>query len=499
MSHFNCTTSTHGRRHLELEITYPLDRSARGRETYRLDAWFFIPPPLQHWYEFNPREQFFRDLTAYTRFQPFPLSLGALANMLDERNPMCRIRSLAVFAALDTEPTQKKIIYEMRMLINVFQSQFRGQCALIDEMADGKNYPAAKVAVVVRRLLNEISLILKHFAELEPLILAPHVPPIVRNHYRWADESFSIRAEKNFYRLYRSLSKAGILPELAALCRAEIAAQIAHRRGRQYETVVDPRNDRTNELFSFREHQLKKWAESVMYMTVARSRLPQHVLHLSFGIAAAVAMAVAVAAAVVAETYFNVHSYPWAILAVAAYVFKDRIKDVLRNWAQHLLPRFIADRMQRLINPYSGRRAGLTRERVRMTHMENLPMEVRRLRHNRQHPYRGLTPPEDVLHYHKEVKFHSDRLRATENRLTALCEILRLDMRHWFYKMDKADDDLTCVEGEKVRLIKSRRVYHINVILRLTHNGGSREPPALYRYRLVANRAGIVRIEEASG
>lgn len=489
----------HGRRHLEFEITYPLDRSARGRETYRLDAWFFIPLPLQHWCEFHPREQFFHDLMAYTRFKPFGLPLSALADMRDERNPLCRIRSLAVMAALESEPAQTKLIYEMRMLVNVFQSQFRGQCALIDQMVAGKNYPPADVETVANRLLAEIAAILKHFAGLEPLILAPHVPETIRHHYRWTDESLSIRAEKNFFRLYRGLTQAGILPDIAARCRDEIAAQIAHRRGHNYETVVNPANDRTNELFSFREHQLKKWAESAMYMTVARSRLPQHVLHISFGVAAALAMAFAVAAALVAEMYFNVRSYPWAILAVAAYAFKDRIKEVLRGWAQRLLPRLVADRMQLLINPYSGRRAGLTRERVRMAAMLKLPMEVRRLRHNRQHPYRGLTPPEDVLHYHKEVKFHSDRLRATENRLTALCEILRLDMRHWFYKMDKSDDDLAFVEGAKVRLLKSRRVYHINVILRLTHDGDRREPPALYRYRIVANRSGIVRIEEVAG
>lgn len=499
MSHFNCTTSTHGRRHLEFEITYPLDRSARGRETYRMDVWFFMPHPLQHWTEFNPRDQFFHDLIAYTRFKPFPLPLGLLADANDDRNPLSRIRKMAAGAGLESEPTQKKMIYEMRMLVNVFQSQFRSQCALIDQMAAVKNFPPEDVESVFRRLLGEISSILKAFAELEPLILAPHVPQTVRNHYRWTDESLSIRAEKNFYRLYRSLANAGLLPEMAARCRAEIAAQIARRASRHYETVVDPGNDRNNELFSFREHQLKKWAESAMYMTVARSRLPQQMLHLSFGIAAAVAMAFAVAAAVIAEMYFNVRSYPWAILAVAAYVFKDRIKEFLRAWSQRLLPRLVADRMQRLINPYSGLRAGLTRERVRMVAMEQLPLEVRRLRHNRQHAYMGLTPAEDVLHYHKEVKFSSERLRASESRLTALCEILRLDMRHWFYKMDKSDDDLTYVEGDKVRLIKSRRVYHINTILRLTQNGNTCEPPALYRYRVVADRSGIVRIEEVAG
>ena len=499
MSHFNCTTNTHGQRQLEFEITYPLDYSIRSRKTYRMDVWFFIPSPLQHWCEFNPREQFFRDLITYTRFQAFPLALATLADMLDERNPMCRIRNMLKVDALDEKAIQKKMFYEMRMLVNIFQSQFSSQCDLIDQMAAGKNYPAAKVDVVIQRLQSEVASILKHFAELEPLILAPGVPQSIRNNYRWADESLSIRAEENFYRLYRTLVSSDILPELAEQCRVEIAAQTTHRRDRQYETVVDPQNDRTNERFSFREHQLKKWAESVMYMTVARSRLPQHALNLSFSIAAAVAMAFAVAVAVTTEAYFNVRSYPWAILAVAAYVFKDRIKDTMRNWAQRLLPRLISDRMQRLINPYSGRRAGITRERVSMVMEKNLPAEVLRLHHHRRHRYCGLTPPEDILHYRKEVKFRPDHLYATETRLAALCEILRLDMRHWFYKMDLPDEDLVYVEGNKVRLVSTRRVYHINIILRLMHNGDNHGPPTLYHYRLVASSAGIVRIEELAG
>ncbi len=499
MANYTCIPSAHGRRHLEFEITYPMERAAARDETYRLDVWFFIPHPLQHWCENNPSARFFRDLVAYTRFKPFSIPLSILADIADKRNPLSRIHNLAASDTLDEEKTIKNMIYELRMLVNVFQSQFRGQCAVIDRMVASENYPLEDVEVVAARLLNEAEQILTTFGKLEPLILAPHVPETLRYNYRWADESLSIRMEKNCHRLYRTLHTANVLPQVAESCRVKIAAQIAHRQGHHYESIVQKDNEHTNELFSYREHQLKKWAESAMYMTVANSRIPEHIMHFSFGVAAAAAMGFAVAVALVAEAYFHVRSYPWIILAVIAYVFKDRIKDVLRGVSQRWMSRLTADRMQRLINPYSGRRVGLTRERVRVLNIRQIPIEVRRLRHNRPNAYQYLTPHEDVLHYQKEISFHSAPLQASENRLAAICEILRLDMRHWFYKMDKSDDNLVYVENDKIRTINARRVYHFNVIMRLVRRRDGNEPPTLYRYRVVANLAGIIRIEDVTG
>ncbi|MCA1808345.1 MAG: hypothetical protein LC725_02615, partial [Lentisphaerae bacterium] len=458
MSQYTCTPAMHGRRHLEFEITYPLDITA-GNERYRLDVWFHIPRPLLRWDIGNAREYFFANLLSHTRFKAFELPLRVLSDTHDQRSPLARIHALTESGTLHQAAAIERMIYELRMLVNIFQSQFRGQCGVLEHMLKDAQTPEPDIATIVNRLTDEVGKVLSVFHALETNIMSAHTPQVIRCNYRWTDESLSVRAEKNFSRIHRILTTAEILPQLTDLCRDKIAEQIEHRRSQHYETLAQPDDERANELFSYREHQLKKWAESSMYMNITTSRTPDRIMHLLFGAAAASAMTMAVLLALLADRYFHTRSYPWVLLAVIAYVLKDRTKELLRACSLRWMPHLTYDRIQHIINPYTRRKTGSTRERLTLTNVDRTPEPVQRLRHNRQHAYQSLNTPEDVLHYHKDVRFQADALLATEPRLTALAEIIRLDMRHWFYRMDKSDDRIVHVEDGRLHTVKARRVY----------------------------------------
>jgi hypothetical protein len=80
-----------------------------------------------------------------------------------------------------------------------------------------------------------------------------------------------------------------------------------------------------------------------MYMSSEQSRSVSRVGHVIAGVAAAVAMSFAVIATFLAGRLFAAYSIPWALLIVVSYIFKDRIKEVLRSILIRLVPRLIAD------------------------------------------------------------------------------------------------------------------------------------------------------------
>ena len=125
-----------------------------------------------------------------------------------------------------------------------------------------------------------------------------------------------------------------------------------------YLSPAPDSGEREMEQRIYREGVLKKWAQSVLYLTHEESPAGRNLNHVVAGIAAAVAMSFAIVSTVAAERFFPGRGLPWAVVLVVAYIFKDRIKESLRGILIRTFPSLVIDHRVRLTDRINGSRAG---------------------------------------------------------------------------------------------------------------------------------------------
>ena len=74
-----------------------------------------------------------------------------------------------------------------------------------------------------------------------------------------------------------------------------------------------------------------------------------------------------------------------------------------------------------------------------------------------------------------------------------IVDILRLNIRHWTYKMDNPSRSIYFSDGKEIKKTKALRDYHVNMVVRY---GESRKDSNIERYRLVLCRSGIRKLEK---
>ena len=69
---------------------------------------------------------------------------------------------------------------------------------------------------------------------------------------------------------------------------------------------------------------------------------------------------------------------------------------------------------------------------------------------------------------------------------------MRLNVRHWTYKMDNPTRSVYTSDGKQINKLKAHRDYHINMVVRYGERNGDDH---FERYRIVLCRNGIRRLE----
>jgi hypothetical protein len=494
MNTYQCRISSHGDHQLEIGVVYPVSKEQDVAE-YKLDAYIFTP---YHLGIAPPRysvTDFFSGLSSYIRYTPASIPLHKLYDPSCELSPLIRLINMLTRAEKQSELDTNKILYELRGLVNIYHSQLREIRKLIGTMVSQEE-PASNIAERLVLFISQIDRFLKDFRSLRNMFFESYIPALLREGFLWADESNSVKTEKEYYRIYKYIGDNKELKETAELLIEKAEAEQNYRKSNHYQTVIDPADPIKGELMLYRESMLKKWAQTAMYMQVETNPVGKRLTQVIAGTAAAIAMTFAVVATFLAEKLFVSYSLPWALLIVVAYIFKDRIKELLRNsFAQHF-PYLVADTANYIIDSQIKQRVGALRNSVRFCKSSNIPADVVRLRNMHSNPFSQLMPPENVLHFRSTVRLNCLQLRSRHMRLEAITNILRLKLDKWLENMDDPSDAVSFTENGVLREIVANRVYHINMIVSLSDEHQTAQP--LARYRLVLNRNGIVRIEKVA-
>lgn len=487
-----CTIKTHGHRQLELNLKYPLTRGAKA--CYHLDFYLFNPYQLAITRNLYGVASFFRDLRYYTRYTVPVIPLSKLIDLSCDVSPLTRINRILSKSSMASELNEKSVLYELRVLTNVYQRQLTDIRKHLKEHA-GVAPNNESLTVYLKSSLEDIDRFLAAFRRLHQEFLDSRVSDMLRESLQWADESISLSTERFQYVAYNLLRENADMAPFIKSFEQRLDAEQQYRIQRGYATIINPDNEIGNELFVYREGILKKWSEGCLYLSRLPSCLATNIAQIMMGTAAGIAMLFAVLATIFASRWFVAESLPWVILIVGSYIAKDRIKEVLRSILITLIPSLMADQIENLIDPALGDKVGASRSRVRFCKPGQIPELAVRLRNIKADMFRNIIPPEDILHYHKSIWFNSDKIRTVHKRLESLTEIIRLKLDYWFANMDDPANELSCMRNGTVISVAANRVYHVNLVVCLSDCAKPGKSQSLFRYRMILTRDGILRIE----
>jgi hypothetical protein len=499
--------TAHDHEQIEVQHTHDLLPKTRARPI-DLELYFFIPRNVGVRADNYPREEFYGDLTHYMRLDLPDLALAELADDHRGRSPL-----VALNAQLDAVSKGKQrlppIGVEVKLFGHIFTEATRDRTTLLlEQLATLPNRPVEehwRYLDEVDRFAGEARAALcalrRAERRVEPYAQALRVQSVFRTTDEYAslflDGALALLAERarEETRLYDG---SGFVTRLGQVLARHADAESLYRRRAGFLNL-DLRAG-ASEYFAYRQSFLKKAVQQALYVESGRLENDRFIRNAASMVGASLAAVWALVAQLPQDV---AHLSPLAQTAVlglpiAAYVAKDRIKELTRDWMTRRIRGYdnqIEIRAGALAEAGLGRVSGQIQETSKFIESVSVPDEVTRMRVALRTVRNADTAGETVLYYHRHLDLSTgEGGPATEG--LAFRQILRLNLRHFLTRLDEPEQHeshFAVDEGRFVR-VALPKVYHINLIARV-RAGGRRI--LLKRWRIVLNKAGIVRLETA--
>lgn len=500
----------HHRYQLELKLVHALD-PPKGERTF--EAWFFFPPSLGIDEPTFQKEIFYNEVTSYVRFQTPRMGLDELHATNRPDSPFAWLaRNLESNAVRLTSGQASKAdlamaLRELRLGAAVFRASVRDHARFVASELDHGAPPAevARHSAASSRFLAECCAAIETYRALRVQYLEARTPVKLRAAFDAIDDFLSVQVIESWFALLETFGPhAEQTGALIGALRAAITTETTYRGSAGH--LPAPADDApTNERFVARVNLLKKWVLSVLHLRVRSSRRVELAQDAGFAIAAAVATVVAVSLQLVAvwtvgmPTGPQVGSAPlltFVALAVGGYILKDRLKERLKLWFQKSIPHWLFDRRQELCVEAGGASIGSVEETVRLLRAAEIVPLVARLRDVGEDPlFADQRAEEDVIHYRRKLRVDGKRARAQAPEMSAIDEILRLNVTRWLRRMDDPARALLRLTDEgRVHVVTAAKTYCVTLIIARGQTDRRYD-----RYAIVLTRDGIERVQRVGG
>jgi hypothetical protein len=496
----------HDQQQIELRHTLPLAGIDREGPSV-LDLYFFVPRNIGVSAQNYPRDEFYGDLNYFMRIDVPPTLLDALADDRAGASPLVSLRrSLERVGSGDQHDPFAAV--SVKLFGHLFTESVLAQAARLSERlraVAAVPSPERWVALdEVDRFGHAARAALHTFRgaqrRFEPFA---HAFPVLET-FRATDEYASLYLDSTLAQLIATVREAGpcfdgqAFPSRLEQVLARHAR--AESRYRAEAGFLNLRSEDTNgEYFTYRFSTLKKAVQQALYVDSGRLHKETFIRNAT----GLVAAGLAATWAVVAQLPQRVQNLPpflqsaLVALPIVAYMAKDRIKELVREWLTRRIRGYDHElelRAGALSEGGLGELTGVIRETTRFTAANQLPPAVRRLRAAQRTVAPAGQLVEGVLHHRRMLRLENAE-RAGAGAGFGFRQIVRLNLRHFLTRLDDPEQRSHYYSADRGRFLATAlpKVYHLNLVVSVS--GGANGESALRRWRIVLNKQGIVRIE----
>ena len=503
----------HDKHRFEIKMNVPMPRGRHA--SYSVETFFFIPRALNINLNTFSRNDFYSILQRYIRFRTPQISMKRLMDTSLATSPFTRFRQcIKDFLTGKADKSLVDLAYsEIRLMGTVirgglrdFVRRFFCDLDFISEDSPCANLQMIDLARDADAFLDDVEQLVVELMNIKTDIKYPSIPEKVREAFLYLDEFASIIIEdyltealKGLRDKYHGKNAFSAIKEVDSRLERIIIGQQQHRMAMRYPSVLG--FSANNRMLPYRRGVLKKFISSILYLNIEISEWEIH-RQLYFAVSAAVAMFIGAVAIAVAQNRYATTSWPFITVVVLSYVFRDRLKDLLRQNFSKRMARWIADRRTLIKDPVSGATIGNLKEAFSFIDIGNVPAEILYQRNiDNFTSIEGEGKPEQILKYDREVQLFPGKIFRFHERLKDLNDIIRLSVDRFLIQADNPTVKQLYLEPvqKKIEHVECERVYHLNIVIKYRYGDDHLRRKISYnRIRVVMTRDGIVALEEVT-
>ena len=468
MKNISVQVSQHDKFQIELKFICPI-KNGKKIGDYHIELYFFLPRNLEISDSNFGTDRFYSDFYEHIRFQTPHVELSALIS--GDSTPLTRLRN----ADSNSKTEYGKLL---KMFCSISRSAMRDGEKNVENTHPSQREKMADI------YLRNTEKLLTMYRQCRP------ASGIAENLelFDLVDEYLSIAANSYRYKIWEFFNIYGN-KKITALTAQITGKELKYRKSRQYPSM--PYENADNSELLYRESTLKKAMAGILFLNVETRKAGVFLENMLLAFSAAIAMAFATAVSFIWKGLFlEEFSLSFFVVWVIAYMFKDRIKSSLQLYCMQHRNRYSYD-FQQKIRDGLGKEIGICMEGVSFCNASELSDRITdaRNRHTLSKLENGSLE-ENVLAFRKRIEIYGNPCRDIfqEFDVDGIVDIMRLNIRHWTYKMDNPSRIVYTSDGEKVQKLKARRDYHVNLVVRYGERNGEDH---FERYRLVLCRNGI--------
>lgn len=479
------SVSPHDKYQFEIKQFLSLPPDVTSKK-YSTETYLFIPASLNINQNTLNRKEFFRRLKNYIRFRIPWIPLKKIAA---PKGPLAVLENCAQDTTFSwTRPEASSSIFENRIKILCLTCKR----AMRSTALRTHSSPPGQVAAVSREYLIHCRHILQCYRHLSRRPSKADLPTSPA--FALGDEYLSIVTATYAFQLIARLEFFPYDQQCVAQKEAllEFIRKEIHYRQNTLQTVV-PEINSDNEVFVFRWSMLKKYMSSALFLDIKESRDNLFWQQVTYGMAAALAMIFATAVAFIWQDHYGSLSMPLFTALVIGYVFKDRMKDYLKDRMASGIRRFLSDRKRTIYFNFTSP-IGSCKETFSFVRESSLPPAVRTLRDSiHMVDVSNAFSKETIIRYRKEIRIDKKaRNMAGIGLQGGIVDITRMGVHEFLRYMDNPKEPLYALAGNGYQHVTGNKVYHVNMIRRQETAEGT----SCRRYRIVLDQKGIKRIEQ---
>ena len=511
----------------QFESKFDFDLKPHGKETakhYTIDLYFFIPKTMGINSDTYTRDHFYTDLTNYLRIQTPELFNWHKLPKAQQRLPVTDQYFKVHLIPHQRQKIAGAVVQEVKLFGCFIDTQLKKLQAIIARLIKRNKDSASWHPSVIEAIVNRINSIRDMLQTYREQYLTPiknqaiMVDSEIRKPFFLVDEYNSYRLEIVFISLCQILDSNSVtIPQVKSVILDILAQESQYRTTMNIVNLDHDHGDKVRETYYYRLGLVKKYVLEVLYLQSKNIKKEHTYRNIIAGFGAALA---AIWAGVIdikrIQMIGNVDPRDvWTRLAavlligVIAYVFKDRIKEISKEYFNQKLKQYLPDFDIKMFYSYfngdneqTNYFVGSCKEFFRYLPKTAIPPEIAYLRDIGNRSDLDPVRDENIIHYSKKLDFVIGEQQSGLGQAHIIRDIARFDISDFLAKLDNPKKSISYYDQAKgIVVMEAPKVYHINVVLRYACNyrrddGSAEENVEFERIRLILNKKGISRIEE---
>ncbi|GAB6123031.1 hypothetical protein [Dysgonomonas termitidis] len=472
---------------LEFKIGFITNKNTKDVNDFKINTWLFLPNSLDINRSTYKKSDFYRDVKNNIRLIT---PIYSLAEILKAgRGPLPRLQKALDDLAVNSadEVKSESFVYQVKMFVCILKSALRRHVQIIKNTATDE-----KITVHVENYIRDIRDIALQYREMWDELTKPDITQQQREFFLYGDDFLGNITEQYTFQIMRFLEGRPVYARLKPELHRLVEDEIAHRKKRGFR-LLEKDDEKHNSLVISQRNILKKLVESDLFLQIVRKKDGLLAEQFYYSIAAGIAMVFATVVSFFATLRFGNFTTDLFIILVFSYMFKDRIKDMMRYYFSSKLGKKYFDTKLKL--SIRKQEIGWIKEAFDYIEESKLPEAVRNLR--ARSPLveaENQFYDEKIVLYRKWVSLSREDIeKYKEYRLSGINDITRFNLMNFTQKMDNPSIPLYMSDEEKGFVaLEGNKIYSLYFIVQCI----SDKDEYYRKYRVLFNRNGIADVSE---